>query len=299
MKTVEQLLEDIEFIVGHDKDSCLALQWLNQARQILYPLGDFVGTIGYACIPTVDGCFCLPRDASHLKSAWTCKKINITLTPDPCCSTTCSDLCGIIGKKASIQRVVGNFVFPSKLKPRTILGFRPSDAEDAGKKVFVGYKDVGGSSISEKVTLAGIKETAWIGEEVLELRSISKEETVGAVNVYSSFNGCVELIDVIEHWESSVSRIKYKLVGCDSVCMGISYKKKFVKYTTADLSFPADIENAVALSHAMNSIKLMQEKSTEASGLELRTAKGFLEVDRQDLRPISGPAIIPRQDAVV
>lgn len=294
MKTVEEVLDSLEFLEGNDKRSCVALRWLNEARELLWSLGDFPGTIDYICrtLPQ-NGCFYLPWYAKSIKRAWSCK--DLTISSENWRRISHSDLSMCNQTQDNIIPTGEESPIPCDPGARFQIGFQARDSADKGKEVHVGAITTGNSRESVSVSLGGIDKIVYADIEIKKILGMSKTQTTGRVDVFVNVPDpkCEYLVSFLDPNQTTARHAKYKSSLCHGTCCVIQYKKRFIKFSADDLYMEADIDNSTALALAMDAIKLRQERRYADSGSALKLAKGFIEVEREDLRPKAMAAIIP------
>jgi len=67
--TLEEFLNTYQDSIGYSVTSQCALDLVNRARAVAYPMGDWVGTMVYRVIAVGNNCFMLPYDLEVIRSA--------------------------------------------------------------------------------------------------------------------------------------------------------------------------------------------------------------------------------------
>lgn len=286
--TYRELLKELEESDGNISDSCIALQQLNQARKILWPLGDWEGTIEYACVYLNGGCFYLPWHIESIKNAWSGGQ-EITVEKSnwiPINTTTLS----LYGARPTTFIPTGvTSPLPFEFPRGRVVGARANDQQDKGKHVTVQAKDSGGSTWSEKIKLSGIKKMDKGELEVLSLQALSKDKTIGAVDIYAVCPQCEDLIHTMQSEETVSSFRQYKVSGCSSPYAIVKAKKKFFKIAENDLDKEFDLISTEAISFVLDAINHKKSQDYEKYNVSLKVAQSHLNVLKEDFRSSSKP----------
>jgi hypothetical protein len=276
-------------LVGGITDGCQAVSMLNAARELLWPLDDWVGTIEYGCVNANESCFYLPAHIETIRKAWKCKQ-DIPIANENWYYVEQGFVSELCGDTATIVRTDKSVVLPVSFPKSHQIGFRPSDSNDIGKTIAVTVRNVFGSIVAENITLTSLTETSYAELAVEEIISINKSPTEGAVQVYAR-GECDEVrVYIIEAFESSVRYWQYKSINaCE--CILIKGKKKFFPYKDTDLYREIDIRNQSALQFASQAIEHQRARNYKEYQNALMIARTLLERSKEDLKKTSSPGV--------
>lgn len=231
--TVRDFLSMYSDIVGSSPDTQCAIDLVNQARIIAYPIDDWVGTIGYESLPTLNGVFLLPSEYEEIREAKNaCSDKGIHVHTGPITAHDFGSCCGTF----LITKLYGRSYCPIQLTEKYRLKFSALNAKDAGNEIRVQYIDTAGSFRDETASLFFRKPVAlrYIPRQI---KRITKPRTVGKILVQSGeTSGC------IESYETSPV---YSIYCAQSPsCSGPIYlrcKKRCILYTLDNLDDILDI----------------------------------------------------------
>tara|TARA_R110000868_G_scaffold13848_6_gene64406 strand:+ start:11462 stop:12379 length:918 start_codon:yes stop_codon:yes gene_type:complete len=277
-------------LTGGITDSCQAISMLNAARELLWPMDDFVGTIEYGCVMPNDSCFYLPSHIETIRKAWGCKQ-NIPINNENWYYVDQGFVSEICGDSVSLIRTDKSVVLPVSFPKSHQIGFRPSDSNDIGKSISVTTRNVFGSIVNENINLNSLTESSYGELAVEEIISINKPPTEGAVQVWARGECDEQKIYVIEAFEHSVRYWQYKSINaCE--CILIKGKKKYFPYKENDLYREIDIRNPSALQFASQAIEHQRSRNYKEYQNALMIARTLLERTKEDLKKTSSPGVI-------
>lgn len=288
---------DQSSMLGGISDGCQAISMLNAARELLWTLDDWTGTISFGCVRLNECCFYLPFDIESVRKAWKCGQ-NIPINNENWVYIEQGFLSDICDEEVSIVRTDKSVVLPVGFPVNCQIGFRASDASDEGKEIAVTIKNVFGSVVNEAIKLGSIRETVYAELAVHELISINKRPTNGAVQVYAK-DECNETRKyVIEAYETDVRYWQYKAIN-SCKCVVIKGKKKFFPYKETDLYREVDIKSMSALQFASQAIEHMRNKNYKEFQNALQFARTFLERQKEDIKRTSAPGVTINLDVAI
>lgn len=269
-------------LTGGITDGCQAISMLNAARELLWPMDDWVGTIEYGCVNPKDGCFYLPAHIETVRKAWACNQ-NIPINNENWYYVDQGFVGDMCGAPVALVRTDRSSVLPVDFPKHSQIGFRPSDAYDIGKAVSVTTKNVFGSVVNESIVLGSLTETSYGELAVDEILSINKPPTEGAVQVWARSECEEKRVYLIEAFEHSVRYWQYRSVNaCE--CIIIKGKKKYFPYKENDLYREIDIRNPSALQFASQAIEHQRAKNYREYQNALTIARTHLERTKEDLK---------------
>lgn len=269
-------------LTGGITDSCQAISMLNAARELLWPMDDFVGTIEYGCVMPNDSCFYLPAHIETIRKAWSCNQ-NIPINNENWYYVDQGFVSEICGDAVSLIRTDKSVVLPVSFPKSHQIGFRPSDSNDIGKSISVTTRNVFGSIVNENIELVSLTETSYGELAVEEIISINKPATEGAIQVWARGECDESKIYVIEAFEHSVRYWQYKSINaCE--CILIKGKKKYFPYKENDLYREIDIRNPSALQFASQAIEHQRARNYKEYQNALLIARTLLERTKEDLK---------------
>lgn len=231
--TVREFLRMYSDLVGSKPETQCAIDLVNQARIIAYPIGDWVGTIGYEYLPALNGLFSLPSEYEAIREAKAvCGKDNIHIHTGPITAHDYSSCCGTM----LITKLYGRSYLPFQLTEQTRLKFSAKNAKDEGAVIRVQYTDIAGSARDESAKLLFRKPTAlkYIPKKI---NRISKNKTNGKILIQSGSS-----YGYIEAYETNPSYSIYcsQIVSCSGPVY-VRAKKKCILYTLDNLDDVLDI----------------------------------------------------------
>ena len=287
MKVID-FLEEYKSEIGVSPDSCDAISLINKARELLYPLGEFVGTMGYGTITLTDNkCAYLPYDIETLKRAFTgCK--NIVIEDSGYCSMA-DEFCQCGCSSTDLTAIkTGTFSpLPFDTLNNRAYYFRNISKLDNGKKINISYVDSSGTERTEEVILDRDKPVN-LCHPMNHVLSLHKDRTLGIVGLYinpSSGSGKAVLIHRIYPKETYPMYAKYSFAGCFCECIVLYGKKRFIGYTNDDYGMEMQLDiNPHAL---VLGIKAIQNLSGAKEDLNfyaqyVKLAKEFLKQEKND-----------------
>jgi hypothetical protein len=184
MFTVDQLRADIaEYTLdaGKCKDSKYVLEYINKARRLLWPRGDFAGTLDTLCVQSCDGLLTLPIDYLRIKDVmqsrgfvaidneWYEYADNVRF------SNTCTSQIIDLGDKFASFRDY-SVVHRLAIKAESNL--------DKGKKVNFNAIGENGDRLSLVFTIGEDHELVTLDPYIKHFRHASKDVTEGRIRVY-------------------------------------------------------------------------------------------------------------------
>lgn len=269
-------------ITGGITDGCSAVDMLNAARQLLYPLDDWTGTVAYGCVRTNNSCFYIPSHIETIRKAWRCEK-DIPIGNEGWYHLDANSLYQYCRDTIGVVRTDRSVVLPVGFPKDTEIGFLIQDDTDKGMKISVTAMNVFGSIVTSVLTLQDLETPVFAELQVRELLSISKPTTNGAIRVLSRCNRCISNIYLLEAYENNIKYWQYRAMGtCD--CLVIKGKKKFFAYRATDLDREIDIENPTALQFASQAIEHLRNKRYQEHTDAIKLARTYLERTKEDLR---------------
>lgn len=278
--TVRDFIRENQEIIGFEPEDQCAVDMVNKARVIAYPMGDWVGTVGYFAAPMHCGNFFLPSCYESIRQVRQCNNQGrVQLDIDSVEYNMCGGL--II-----MARLYGRSYCPVMLNGCP-LTFTVCNKQDENKLIRVQYVDNKGSMRDENVKMAYPYSPATFGASSLtyipgEIKRITKPVTVGMVRVNS---GTAE--GYIESWDRNPTYSIYTSTGTNCNCDGPVYvkaKKKCIPYTTDNLDDVLDI-NPEALSSLVFAVKAksrQQQDWLQNYQSLVRLAKEFLNAELQN-----------------
>jgi hypothetical protein len=255
---------------------------LNLARQLVYPMDDFEGTIDYCYVHCLDGKFTLPYHIETIRNAYDCE-CRIDIEPGqwkPACPPYAIRHC------LNFVRTDEYVVVPVNLRLGYMYGFRITDLNDAGIKFSVSYMNEGFGAVSEDVTLPStLEDIVWLVDPVVRFYSINKPRTVGYIQLYarSPYNQCC----LIYNYHPLETCPQYQVYYSNQFfgnCILIRGKKRFIPYTDKDYDMPLDIKSHDGLRFAMKAIEHEASGRLNEYSATLASARGHFEKDKIDVR---------------
>lgn len=175
---------------------------LNEAQQLLMKRLDAKGTLWYWCVPVTGGCFALPYDCLEARQAWLDGhameqrdqwwegRLSVGIQ-----DSGCQWNAGWVQRCGGHELIDLGDGYPTPNNwpghPNTKLALVASSEGDAGKTVWVGYKDEYGTEQREELTLLADLQPVLTSGHVTSITSLNKPVTNGPVKayVYYDFNG--------------------------------------------------------------------------------------------------------------
>lgn len=271
--TLGEFLEMYQDSIGHGSNSQCALDLINRARAVAYPMGDWVGTMVYRVIAVCNNCFMLPYDLDVIRSAKHNFGHEITINSVIDKRTYCD--CG----DCVMTRVDGRVYNPFVLTEKSPYYMWAINSNDVGKKVRVQYVTFSGSVHDETLELRhGRRKATRLRHIPFSITRIEKEPTVGLVGLAQGCNSAY----LYPHDSSPVYTLYWTNV-CAS-CIAISAKRRYIPYTINDLNSIVDI-HPEALSTLIIALKAKDRKDpgwSKEHADAVRLAKDFLTMELSD-----------------
>jgi len=276
--TLRQTLDYLELHLAIPSGSCVALQYLNSARSLLWTKGDWRDTYKFIHMKLSCGKFYLPWWAASVKSAKSCG--NVEVNELGWRETDSTDFVGNV----TITKTGGYSIFPTKIEGGGQFYFSAMDSSDSGKLVYLSALNKGRSRLSEQIPLGKVDEKVRSDIEVDIVMGLSKQPTNGGVNVFYEKNGCLKTVYCIDPRESNLRFEQYCVEACSSVCLLLKVKKKHFPLTSADLDSEIDL-TPEAILFAIKAIKANQDNNLNSYAENMRFSLSELISDRKDSAP--------------
>lgn len=287
MQTILSFLKESQGITNNNPDSCKAIEELNLARQLLWRLDDWVGTIEYLCV-SVGNCFYTPWHIETIRAAWSCNR-NLEIGSAFYSEIGYDDVCACAGNKIHIIRTGAIDVFPCSIRRGSKIGFECSNRNDTGKKVIITYTNKFGSITVDEIQLTEVGVTVYTSEEVNTIESVSKEKTEGVVRVKSLLYGIRDVVTLYPD-QTFIEYPRYSADSCVNCQILIKGKKRFIPYTRADENRPLDISSPDGLRFAIKAIQAEKNNDLSAYTANLTAAKSHLEKEKEDINRTTKPS---------
>ena len=281
---IRDFLDTYDEEIGFGVDHCSAIKQINKALALIFPMGDYMGLMGYATIVHCGSCFYLPYNLETAKKAFTgCK--NVRVESLGYCQVTddfCS--CGCEAKELTIIKTDEHNPLPfNEYKKGVTYGFKPRSSNDTGKTITVGYVDRSFTEREDVLTLKH-KTISKLKNSVFSIKYIYKDKTFGMVDVMES-----EKSDSVIHSlfpaETTPMYSRYSMSGCTCDCIIVYGKKRYIPYQVEEQSLELDtIVNPYAL---MLAIKANNFLSGEKQNLpyyanHVKLLSDFLKQEKKD-----------------
>ena len=297
MDILRDVRRDVAEFVG-SSGACpedeIVLTQINDARRILYPLGDWKDTVVPVVINCYGGCFTLPSDYEYLKDIRKCSvKIPVH---NEWFTVFDGDWDSHCGARSYARNMGGKFaVFRDWYVKRSdstcrscnavpvgfFLNILHEDERDTGTQIIFHCQGQMQGHVSLTRELRGpyIQDKARPGEvAIAKINYVIKPKTYGRIRVYGYDDDREELLAIYEPHEVNPEYIRYH-VGLQSQALGKA-KKKYLPIDSEET--PVDI-NTEALIHALQAINDRKAKNLMGFGANLKLATDFLN------RELSGP----------
>lgn len=249
--TLRQYIEDNKSSIGSGPEDSCSLSWVNKARIVAYPLGDWVGTIDYIGAPTYRGSFILPSFCEAIREIRRCASDESWVTQSV--PREYYDQCG---GEVIMSRVAGRTYCPISVGANT-LSFSFLNSKDHEVELEVKYIDTSGSMRYEVLKVPHQRKgSALLGYIPSRVLKIQKPVTVGRVEVCNGNE-----IGYIEPYETIPQYSIYQSTGLD--CGGplvVKVKKRCIAYTSSDLDSLIDI-NPEALTSLVIACRVKEDRS--------------------------------------
>lgn len=270
------------------------VEGINDARRILYPLGDWKNTSDALCVIPCCGVISLPTQYEYAKKAYRCNG-NIAVNNGWYeVINGCNEYCG--GFIGTLQRIPGSYVtindWPIIRKNLDVncpqSGFYIKliweNSLDVGKEITF----TGQGVTNREVSLTRICESGWTpslagpGEErLLKIMGVVKPVTKGRVRVYG-YDGANEfLLAVYDKGDINPDYKRYKTARTSNCAVYLEAKKKFQKLTMDTQLVDLHTE---AIIHALQAIASREAKDIAMFNANLGLAISFLNAE------LRGPA---------
>lgn len=284
--SVRQFINMYSETLGYSGDSDCALNLINQARAIAYPLGDWDGSLSLRSLPVVNGKLILPSKYETIKSARTPlgkidiqNNIFIDRSFYDCC-TPCS-----------ITKMIDRSYLPFQLTAGYNLFFRILKDQDIGSLIQVSYNDTHGSPRHETIKLE--EKPAKLSYSPSVINNIVKDVTKASVMV--SMAKDKKSAPIAQGLIYSNERNPTYSIYCTNVNCGyilVEAKKKYIPYNEFDYDDPIDI-NPVSLVSFIIAAKAQSERGenwTQEYSQSVELGVNFLRKEAHDSAEINKAA---------
>lgn len=278
---VNEFLDIHSSELGLAPSNCEAINLINKARDLVYTMGDYTGTTGYATINIETQCAYLPYNLETLRRAYTgCK--NIIVENSGYCSVA-NDFCKcgcdpveLFAVKTNQQNVLPYDTFSDRN-----YYFRNHSSKDDGKKVVIRYTDGSGTERNEEVVLSSDNDTK-LGYPVNRVSILRKDRTFGMVGMYSNDG---TLIHKLYPNEINPRYSKYSFSGCLCDCVVLYGKKRFIPYIDDDYDRMSELD--IPTHGLLLAIKAIKSLSGEKEDLKyyanyVKLAGDYLKQEKKD-----------------
>jgi len=271
------------------------LKVINDARRMLYPIGDWEGTTDHLCIACYAGHLTLPSEYEYAKAAYGCS-VPMTVENDwfsrmdKSASRFCASSWGGLIKEN------GTFVtfrdwpscIPGEVKCCAPEGFRIEliyeDERDCG--VEITFQGVGATRkfVSLTRTLSGPPFRPIVpapqDERLITLQHVIKPKTKGRIRVYGTDGANVRLLALYDPDEVNPHYTRYYNAGASSLRFGqrnaiVKVKKRYLPYEDNPDQF-VDIHTE-ALIMVSQAITARKNKDLAAFSANMSLASAFLQ----------------------
>lgn len=261
--TIKDFIDNYSNVTGVGNNVCNSLKYINQARQLVYVLGDFTGTLEWGSIRKNEACVFLPWNLETVRMAWDCYQ-NINIDNSLFCQISQQSYCRNRGESITLvktdRKLSYPFIFGSS---EYLMAFKPCDSRDDGQEIVVTYTNAFGSSYTETITLK--RETyTFINNAVNVILAIEKPSCSGIVeaSLFNLMKGRA-FRHFIYPQEINPKYDQYSLSSPNCRCVIIQAKKRLIPYTENDLTQDIDI-NPHGLTLALKAIKAMESDAEDA-----------------------------------
>lgn len=286
MKTAGAYLADSAQFAGSNgskPESKEAYRYLNKARELLWDLGDWEGTMLTGQLQLTEKCFFLCHPGGLVRNAYRgCDDSPVALYEG---QTVWSSLTELSGCCASQQRYPFHRTgltspLPAKYPSGTQIGFIAENCEDKDLEVTVRY-DTGKGACTETLTLKDEWKPVWSKGLANKIVSIEKEPTKGTVKIVSGAtpDGYEQCVHVLEPEEVFPCYPQYVVNGCPcESCMVVRVKKKPVQII--DPGQPIEL-NCEALDWAMKAMVAKESNNHVEYAQNVKFAKDRLNLEKE------------------
>jgi hypothetical protein len=251
--SAREFIDEYFQVVGVNSDNECAYQLLNQARNLAYPLGDWVGTMDHRLINVTNGCFVLPSDLELIRGARNCYGDIIPID----LGHVTKDFYNHCDPQPLIVKSIGRIYSPFQSTENLPIYFHAVNGKDIGKEIRVQYLGTRGARYEDTITLRHLKPTKLKNHAARILR-ITKPRTVGLVAVYyGSDSNNPSGVDYILAADTNPSYTVYK-----SECAGtiaIESKKRMMPLSLDSADDVLDI-HPEALASFITAIRARDER---------------------------------------
>lgn len=279
---------------GARPDSDEAYSFLNRARKKLYEQADYQGTIIIGPVLLNSNCFVPPFEVEAIRAVYMNTapfdiKTSHFTTSEP---SAMAMYCGSKLMFAATGRIIP---FISSYKPSSFkIGFSAADANDAGAKVCVKFKETCGSIGSAEIELSDNWEETCIAEAIAtSIIGLSKPITYGRVNVH--LNGCI--VYSMHPYETASQYNEYYVNQCDpNCCVIIRGKKRFIPYSkTKDTAAILDL-SCDSVAFAMQAVTAQEQGDAANYAQMLKLARDHAELDQENFQTTTTPSVASMKD---
>ena len=311
MFRVSDIREDLASNVmdaGKCKDSKAVLDYINAARRLLYPLGDWVGVIKDLRVCAYNGLLTLPSEYETIRRASTCFGETVidnhwwenadnlewgdaSGTPELpsnrfIASRDCYNMLKDLGKQYALYRD-----YESQFR----LIVKGTNAEDEGKEIeFTGLNSLG-HRLASKIKIGGGHELVYGNDWWKSVSAANKTRTEGAVYVYIfNPNNCNEIIEagVYEGTDSNIQMRRYRVPVYGNMSrmnqFFVRVKKQYRPLVdeSEEVDFSTD-----SLIHACNAVTQRRNKMNKEYAESITLATGVLNHEIKDTTVQTGGRI--------
>ena len=311
MFRVKDIREDLASNVldaGKCKDSKAVLDYLNAARRLLYPLGDWVGTVRDIRICAYNGLLTLPSEYETVRRASTCfgevvidnhwwenadnlEWGDTTGTPELpsnrfIASRDCHNLMKDLGKR---------YAFFRDYESQFRIIVKGTAKEDEGKEVeFTGFNSLG-HRLSARIKIGSDHQEVYGQDWWRSVSATNKPATVGTVYAYIfNPNNCNEKVEagIYEATDTNIQMRRYRtpVHGTFSRMNQFYVKAKKQYRPLVDESEEVDFATD-ALIYACNAITQRRNKMNKEYAESLTLATGILNHEIKDTTVQTGGRI--------
>ena len=272
-------------IIGSLPTHCDSINILNKARHILWPMGDWRGTMEYAQLNVAcqtNPCVFVPFPIETIKGAWhACKPVPVEScgyllikTKDDFCSCCCPEEITLIGneKQSPIPFEITNSGY--------LFGFKLINKDFEGKAtITITYLDSSTTEHTQEIVFEKAFKTYLLENRAYKITAIYKS---AHPIVLTSKDGTK--LHRFHSNEIEPKYSQYQVSGCPCTCIVIKGKKIFNLYTLDDLNDPLDL-NPHALEliiTARRNLKVDDVNSPAIYSAWTKLAREYLEKELED-----------------
>lgn len=289
MFTVEQIREDVAPFVGETgkcPDHPKVLEYINSARRLLWPRGDWRGTVETICIQSFCGYITLPYDYLRIKDAKTCGGfVNIdtewyeVVDNQKFPSSCMGDLIDMGDKFATFKDYI---VDGNPVNHR--LAVMAEATGDAGKKVSFNAIGEHGDRLSLTSLLADDHVKVTVNDWIKNYRHATKDPTIGRVRVYiyDPNRGVMDCCAIYEPHDIAPQYRRYRIRVNAGKYFYARCKKRYrpLFLETDPVEFNTD-----ALIQGMHALNARRNNESSAYQTAIQLAHDHLSQDSQDAKP--------------